>query len=247
MVPEVVDQTNGLPDDPVANPLGREASRQGARFPLGRTARLAVLASGRGSNLASLLAAFPPLGARGPGAAGRSPEAVPGAGDEPLGSVMLVISNKPGAPALDRARAAGIEAVHVPWDKTHPQAGFESEVARLLDAAAIDLVCLAGFMRVLSPGFAAAYAGRLLNIHPSLLPAFRGLHAQRQALAAGVTEAGCTVHFVDAGVDTGASVVQLRVPVLPGDTEETLSGRILEAEHVAYPRAVTAVLNGWRP
>jgi len=214
-------------------------AERGARFPLKRTARIAVLASGRGSNLASLLAAFPPV-----------PAAEPHGSDTvapPLGSIALVICNKPDAPALERAREAGVDAVHVRWDAGHPREEFESEVSRLLDAAAIDLVCLAGFMRLLSGRFTARYAGRLLNIHPSLLPDFRGLHAQRQALAAGATEAGCTVHFVDAGVDTGQVVLQLRVPVLPGDTEESLSERILEAEHRAYPAAVTAVLSGWRP
>ena len=208
---------------------------QALRFPLGRTARIAILASGRGSNLASLLAAFPP----GANAGHR--------GDPALGSIAIVISNKPDAPALTRARAAGVDAVHVPWDAQHPRSSFEDEVARLLDAAAIDLVCLAGFMRLLSPGFTARYAGRLLNIHPSLLPDFRGLHAQRQALAAGVAEAGCTVHLVDAGVDTGQVILQKRVPVLPTDTEESLSERILQVEHLAYPEAVTAVLSGWRP
>lgn len=230
-------------------------------FPLGRTARIAVLASGRGSNLASLLAAFPPVplapqvplvppvrpaGTDGVALAGAEPYSVDSA-HLPLGSIAKVISNKPDAPALQRARDAGVDAVYVRWDAEHPRAEFENEVARLLDAAAIDLVCLAGFMRLLSPRFTARYAGRLLNIHPSLLPDFRGLHAQRQALAAGVTEAGCTVHFVDPGVDTGQVILQLRVPVLPGDTEESLGERILEVEHRAYPEAVTAVLTGSRP
>jgi phosphoribosylglycinamide formyltransferase-1 len=215
--------------------VGDVSTNHARPFPLGRTARLAVLASGRGSNLASLLAAFPPA-------------IEPGAGDRSnLGSIGVVISNKRDAPALSRARQAGVSAVHVPWDAHHPRDAFEAEVARVLDAAAIDLVCLAGFMRLLSPAFTARYAGRLLNIHPSLLPDFRGLHAQRQALAAGVSEAGCTVHFVDAGVDTGQVILQKRVPVLPDDTEESLSQRILEVEHLAYPEAVTAVLSGWRP
>lgn len=221
-------------------------------FPLGRTARIAVLASGRGSNLGSLLAAFPPAAVTPPPAP--RPSSTAAAGDlgsaptePPLGAITLVISNKPDAPALERARDAGVAAVHVRWDAAHPRAEFESEVERLLAGAAIDLVCLAGFMRLLSGRFTARYAGRLLNIHPSLLPDFRGLHAQRQALTAGVTTAGCTVHFVDAGVDTGEVIVQKRVPVQRGDTEETLSERILEVEHLAYPEAVTAVLSGWRP
>ncbi len=108
----------------------------------------------------------------------------------------------------------------------------------------IDLICLAGFMRLLSSDFNAHWRGRILNIHPSLLPAFPGLHSQRQALRAGVSESGCTVHFVDAGVDSGPVVLQRRVPVLPDDTEETLSARILTEEHRAYPEAVRRVLTG---
>ncbi|RDI94568.1 phosphoribosylglycinamide formyltransferase [Meiothermus sp. QL-1] len=190
-------------------------------FPLDRPARLAVFASGRGSNLEALLRAFP-------------------CGDS-LGQVVLVVSDKPQAPALERALRAGVEAVHIPWKG---RAGFEEAAHRLLEARRIDLVLLAGFMRILSPEFVARWYGRLLNIHPSLLPAFPGLHAQRQALAAGVSESGCTVHFVDAGVDTGPIVLQRRVPVLPGDTEESLAARILAEEHRAYPEAVRRVLRG---
>jgi len=190
-------------------------------FPLGRPARIAVLASGRGSNLEALLAAFGP--------------------DEPLGRVALVISNRASAPALDKARAAGVEALHVAYgDGTT----FEAEAGQALDAAGIDLVCLAGFMRILSPAFVRRYRGRLLNIHPSLLPAFRGLHAQRQALEAGVRESGCTVHFVDEGVDTGGMIVQRRVPVRADDDEETLAVRIRAEEHRAFPEAVRKVLTG---
>ena len=199
------------------------------RFPLGRTARIAVLASGRGSNLASLLAEFPPH------AAGTSDQ---------LGTITMVISNRADAQALERARAAGVTAHHVRWDASRDRAAFEREVIELLSDAKTDLVCLAGFMRLLSPEFTDRYRGRLLNIHPSLLPAFRGLHAQRQALDAGVAEAGCTVHLVDAGVDTGPIVLQRRVPVEPGDTEETLAQRILTVEHEAYPAAVRSVLLG---
>ena len=190
-------------------------------FPLGRPARIAVLASGRGSNLEALLAAFGP--------------------DEPLGRVALVISNRASAPALDKARAAGVEALHVAYgDGTT----FEAEAGQALDAAGIDLVCLAGFMRILPPTFVRRYRGRLLNIHPSLLPAFRGLHAQRQALEAGVAESGCTVHFVDEGIDTGAVIEQRRVPVLPDDDEASLAERIRREEHRAFPEAVRSVLSG---
>ncbi len=192
-----------------------------AGFPLDRPARIAVFASGRGSNLAALLRAFP-LG-------------------EPLGSVRLVISNKAAAPALERARAAGVEALFVPYETAE---AFERRCSEALDGAGIDLVCLAGFMRILSPAFVRHFRGRLLNIHPSLLPAFRGLHAQRQAIEAGARESGCTVHFVDEGVDTGSIVLQRPVPVLPTDTEAALAERIRAEEHVAFPEAVRLVLTG---
>jgi phosphoribosylglycinamide formyltransferase-1 len=192
-----------------------------ALFPLGRPARIAVLASGRGSNLAALLDAFGP--------------------EDPLGRIELVLSDKPGAAALERARAAGVDASHVAWPD---RASFEREVTSLFRERRIDLVCLAGFMRLLSPGFVAAHSGRILNIHPSLLPSFPGLHAHRQALLAGVAESGCTVHFVDEGIDSGPIVLQRSVPVLPGDDEELLAARILEQEHIAYPEAVRVVLSG---
>ncbi len=191
-------------------------------FPLKRPARLAVFASGCGSNLRSLTEAFPPA--------------------DPLASVDLLISNRRTAGALELAKAYGVSAHVLPFGSDRRR--FEGEANVLLAAAQIDLICLAGFMRLLSPEFTAHWAGRLLNIHPSLLPAFPGLHPQRQALAAGVRESGCTVHFVDAGVDTGAATLQRRVPVLPDDTEETLAARILREEHQAYPEAVRRVLTG---
>ena len=191
-------------------------------FPLERPARLAVFASGRGTNLRSLLAAFPV--------------------SDPLAHIVLALSNKTDAGALALARHHGVPAYAVAFGRDRD--GFEREAQRLLGEFGVDLVCLAGFMRVLSPAFAQRYAGRLLNIHPSLLPAFPGLHAQRQALAAGARESGCTVHFVDAGVDTGEVIVQRRVPVLPGDSEGALAERILAEEHLAYPEAVRRVLTG---
>src|SRR5690606_6837596 len=130
---------------------------------------------------------------------------------------------------------------HLPWDTRE---AFEERLHGLLTARGVDLVCLAGFMRVLSPAFVDRWHGRLLNVHPSLLPKHRGLHAQRQALEEGVRESGCSVHFVDAGVDTGKVIVQRRVPVLPGDDEEALAARIRTEEHVAYPEAVRRVLRG---
>lgn len=194
-----------------------------SHFPLGRPARIAVMASGRGSNLEALLKAFP--------------------ADNPLGRIVLVISDKRQAPALQKALEAQVEAEYVPWPKSGREQ-FEQVAGQLLHDRHIDLVLLAGFMRLLSPRFVQAWEGRILNIHPSLLPEFPGLKAQRQALEAGVSETGCTVHFVDAGMDTGPIVLQRRVPVLPGDTEETLSARILEQEHLAYPEAVRRVLKG---
>jgi len=194
------------------------------RFPLTRPARLAVLASGRGSNLQALLEAFP--------------------ADNALGSVVLVLSNRPDARALERASSSGVEAVHVPW-RTRPE--FEAEAQRRLLAARVDLVCLAGFMRLLSPAFTEAWAGRLLNVHPSLLPAFPGLDAHGQALRAGVTESGCTVHLVDAGVDSGPIILQRRVPVLPDDDVDSLAERTLKAEHEAYPEAIRRLLSGEWP
>jgi phosphoribosylglycinamide formyltransferase-1 len=181
-----------------------------------------VFASGRGSNLQALLRAFPP-------------------GDE-LAEVALVVSDKAGAQALQRARAQGCEAIHIPFG--HDREGFERRALEQLAAHGIDLVCLAGFMRLLSADFVSRLEGRLINIHPSLLPAFPGLHAPAQALAAGVAETGCTVHFVDAGVDTGPIIAQAKVPLLPGDTVESLSARIREAEHQLYPETVRRLVRG---
>lgn len=194
-------------------------------FPLSRPARMAVLASGRGSNLQALLTAFPP--------------------GDPLGSVVLVISNRATAGALAIAEAHGVAARYIPCGRDRQ--GFEQAAAQALDQAGIDLICLAGFMRLLSPAFVERYAGRILNIHPSLLPAFPGLNAQQQALAAGVSVSGCTVHWVDAGVDSGPIVLQRQVPVIPDDTVETLSDRILNEEHRLYPEAVRLVLQGGIP
>ncbi len=192
-------------------------------FPLGRPARIAVFASGRGSNLEALLEAFPP--------------------ENPWGYIVLVVSDKADAGALEKAVRAGVEAVHIPWPKGGRQQ-FEQAALQLLAERHVDLVLLAGFMRLLSPAFVEPWMGRILNIHPSLLPNFPGLHAQKQALEARVQESGCTVHFVDTGMDTGPIILQRRVPVFPDDTEETLSARILAEEHQAYPEAVRRVLMG---
>ena len=188
--------------------------------------RIGVLLSGRGSNFVALHAAM---------ARGEVPAAI-----------ALVASNAPGAPGIARARELGLETAVV----AAGAAGRESQEAAMLQALRehrVDWVCLAGYMRLLSAGFVRAFRERILNIHPSLLPAFPGLHAQRQALEHGVKVAGCTVHLVDEGLDSGAIVVQRTVPVLEGDDEATLASRILEQEHQAYPEALRRLLTEpWR-
>lgn len=190
------------------------------------SARLAVgvLASGRGSNLQALLEAC---------AAPRFPA-----------RIAVVVSDREQAPALERAAAAGVPAVFVNPKDFGDRAAWEAAVIAELRARDVGLVCLAGFMRLLSPAFVRAFHGRILNIHPSLLPAFPGLHAQRQALDHGVKVAGATVHVVDEGLDSGPIVLQAAVAVEPGDTEDTLSARILAEEHRLYPAAVRLFAEG---
>jgi phosphoribosylglycinamide formyltransferase-1 len=185
---------------------------------------LGVLASGRGSNLQAILDAI---------AGGCCPA-----------RVAVVVSDRKDAPALDRARRAGIRAMHLDPHAFPDRVSFDEAVAAVLDEHGVELVCLAGYMRVLSPPFVRRYRARILNVHPALLPAFPGLHAQRQALEQGVRVAGATVHFVDEGVDTGPIVLQAAVPVRDGDTEETLSARILVEEHRLYPEAVRLFAEG---
>jgi phosphoribosylglycinamide formyltransferase-1 len=186
--------------------------------------RIAVLLSGRGSNFEALADSI---------AAGRLPGA----------EIVLVVSNRDGAPGIEKARQRGIST------RVIPSKGLEREVYDRLVVAALeeahpDLVCLAGFMRLLSPYFVERFRGRILNIHPSLLPAFPGLEAQRQALEHGVKFAGCTVHFVDENLDAGPIVLQAVVPIRDDDTPETLSARILDEEHRIYPEAARIVLDG---
>jgi phosphoribosylglycinamide formyltransferase-1 len=183
-----------------------------------------VLASGRGSNLAALLEATgrPGFGAR----------------------IAVVISDRETAMALERARVAGVPAVFLDPKAHDDRAAYDAALTRALEAHGVGLVCLAGFMRILGPGFVRRWAGRVLNIHPSLLPAFPGLHPHRQALDYGVKISGATVHFVDEGVDSGPVVLQASVPVEPGDTEETLAARILVEEHRIYPEAVRLFAQG---
>jgi len=186
--------------------------------------RVGVLASGRGSNLRAILSGV---------AAGRI-----------RAEVVVVLSDRSGAGALDIARDHGVEALVL--DPTpHPgREGYDRALIALLEERRVGLVCLAGYMRILSPVFVRLFEGRLLNIHPALLPAFPGLHAQRQALEHGVRIAGATVHFVDEGVDTGPIVLQAAVPVRQDDTEATLSDRILAEEHRIYPEAIRLFAEG---
>ena len=188
---------------------------------------IGVLISGRGSNLQAIIDAICDgrLEAR----------------------LAVVISNRADAYGLERARAAGIDTLvrdHKAWPSRE---AYESVLVEDLRARNVDLVCLAGFMRLLGATFVNAFPSRILNIHPALLPSFPGLHAQRQAVEHGVKMSGATVHFVTTDLDAGPIVLQASVPVLDADTEDTLSARILEAEHRIYPEAIQKILNGgWR-
>ncbi len=184
--------------------------------------KLGILLSGRGSNFLAIHRAI---------AEGRLPEA----------EIALVLSNKADAPGLAAARALGLATAMVEAKKA---AERDRALIAALEEARVDLVCLAGYMRIVSPAFVAAFPQRILNVHPSLLPAFPGLDAQAQALAAGVKVAGCTVHFVDEQVDHGVIVLQRAVPVLDDDTALSLSERILVEEHILYPQAIAQVLSG---
>lgn len=186
--------------------------------------RIGVLLSGRGSNFEALAESV---------AQGR----IPGA------EIALVISNRDAAPGIERAQRRGIEASVIP-SKGLEREAYDRQVAAVLKEKQVELVCLAGYMRLLSPYFVAAFPNRILNIHPSLLPAFPGLEAQRQALEFGVKVSGCTVHFVDENLDAGPIILQATVGVRDTDTVETLSERILAEEHRIYSEAVRMVLEG---
>jgi phosphoribosylglycinamide formyltransferase-1 len=185
---------------------------------------LGILLSGRGSNFVAIADSIE---------AGRIPDA----------RIAVVISNKADAPGIATARQRGLNAVVIP-SKGRPREEHDREVVAALKQAGVELVCLAGYMRLLSPWFVQQFPQRILNIHPSLLPAFPGLEAQEQAFAYGVKVSGCTVHFVDEELDHGAIIVQKTVPVLDTDDEHTLAERILEQEHVAYTEAINVVLSG---
>lgn len=183
---------------------------------------LGILLSGRGSNFVAIADSID---------AGRIPNA----------RIAVVISNKPDAPGIATARDRCLTALAIP-SKGRPREEHDREVVAALRQHSVDLVCLAGYMRLLSPWFVQQFPHKILNIHPSLLPAFPGLEAQEQAFAYGVKVSGCTVHFVDEELDHGAIIVQKTVPVLDGDDEHTLAARILEQEHIAYTEAINIVL-----
>lgn len=184
---------------------------------------VAVLISGRGSNMAALIEA-----AKDP--------AYPAC-------ITLVVSNRADAEGLDYAKEHGIETAVIP-SKDKDRAAFDAEVDALLKAKGIDLVCLAGFMRILTPEFVAGWTGRMINIHPSLLPAFKGVNVHEQAIEAGVRISGCTVHFVIPELDDGPIILQAAVPVPPGATPEQLSNLVLEQEHSIYPQALRWLAEG---
>lgn len=186
--------------------------------------RIGVLLSGRGSNFEALADSV---------SAGRIPNA----------EIGLVLGNREGAPGIERAKARGLAALVIP-SKGLEREAYDRQVVAALREANVELVCLAGYMRLLSPYFVAAYPQRILNIHPSLLPSFPGLESQKQALEYGVKFAGCTVHFVDENLDAGPIVLQAIVPVEDSDNEDTLSTRILKEEHRIYSEAVKIVLEG---
>ena len=185
---------------------------------------IGILLSGRGSNFEAIAKSI-------------------SSGSIPDARIAIVISNKPEAGGLETARRLGIAAKAIP-SKGKDREIHDREVVAALKDHKVDLVCLAGYMRLLSPGFIQAFPQRILNIHPSLLPAFPGLDAQTQAFQYGVQVAGCTVHFVDEQLDHGVIILQRTVPVLPGDDAHALSARILEQEHIAYSEAIARVVSG---
>ena len=185
---------------------------------------LGVLCSGRGTNLQSIMAAVE---------SGQIPA-----------EIGVVLTDKPEAKALERAEKAGIPHFCVDRKACATKQEFEEKLAAKLKAHGVTLVILAGFMRILSPYFVREFAGRIMNIHPSLLPSFGGAHAHRDVLAYGVKVSGCTIHFVDEGMDSGPIILQAAVPVEDNDTEDTLAARVLVQEHILYPRAIELYLKG---
>ncbi|KHJ56423.1 phosphoribosylglycinamide formyltransferase [Aureimonas altamirensis] len=186
--------------------------------------RIAVLISGRGSNMEALIEASR-------------------AADFP-GEIVLVLSNRPEAKGLETAAAAGIDTLALDHKAYPDRAAHEAAVAQALDAARPDVICLAGYMRLLGRSFVERFLGRMINIHPSLLPLFPGLHTHERAIEAGMRVHGCTVHFVTEEMDGGPIIAQAAVPILPGDDADTLSSRLLRAEHRLYPHALAMLLRG---
>ena len=185
---------------------------------------LGVLCSGRGTDLQSIIDAI--------------------ADGKLDAEIAVVLTDKPDVMALERARKAGIRNVCENRKEYEDRESFERVLVAELEASGVTLVILAGFMRILSPYFVHAYSGRIMNIHPALLPSFGGAHAHRNVLAYGVKISGCTVHFVDEGMDSGPIILQAAVPVLDDDTEETLGARVLEQEHIIYPKAIQLYVEG---
>ena len=186
--------------------------------------KTAILISGRGSNMAALIAA-----AKTPGFPAE---------------IVLVLSNVADAPGLATAGEAGIATTAIDHKAFANRDTFDAAMTARLEESGAEFICLAGFMRILSDGFVAHWQGRMINIHPSLLPAYRGLDTHQRALDAGETEAGCTVHFVTPGLDEGPAILQATVPVLPGDTADALAARVLEQEHRIYPEALRLAAEG---
>ncbi|WP_332715269.1 phosphoribosylglycinamide formyltransferase [Pelagibacterium mangrovi] len=186
--------------------------------------RVAILISGRGSNMTALMQAA------------RS-------ADYPA-KIVGVFSNHAAAPGLDVARGEGIPTASLAQSRFDSRLAFDNALTEILEGWNVDIVCMAGFMRILSPEFTNHWLGRAINIHPSLLPAYKGLDTHARAIADGVVEAGCTVHFVTPGLDEGPALLQARVPVRPGDTAEALAARVLVEEHKLYPQALRLLASG---
>ena len=186
--------------------------------------KLGVLCSGRGSDLQSIIDAI--------------------ADGKLNAEIAIVLTDKPNVMALERAQKAGIKNLCIDRKQFNSKDDFEAALLNELRAAEVDLVVLAGFMRILSPSFVHEYKERIINIHPSLLPSFPGAHAHRDVLAYGVKISGCTVHFVDEGTDSGPIIMQVAVEVRDDDTEETLAARVLEQEHIIYPKVIQLYVEG---
>ena len=186
--------------------------------------RVAILISGRGSNMTALIQAA------------KSPEYP--------ADIIGVFSNRSAAPGLDVARAEGIQTANLAQSRFESRVAFDEALTEILEGWGTDIVCMAGFMRILSPEFTQHWLGRAINIHPSLLPAYKGLDTHARAIADGALEAGCTVHFVTPGLDEGPAILQSRVPVHPGDTADDLAARVLVEEHKLYPEALRMLAAG---